>query len=82
MRSMSAATIKRLELLEATRAFDRKLILEEDGRASSSRVLTGAKLGEAEPLSVYFCRLRHGRMLPAANKRQAKPFTQLPGKAP
>jgi hypothetical protein len=30
------ATIKRLERLEATRAFDRKLILEEDGRASSS----------------------------------------------
>jgi hypothetical protein len=104
MRSMSlkacitatAATIKRLERLEATRAFDRKLISEEDDKAIIERVVTGAKLGEAEPLRVYFRHLRHGRMplsllaplSPSSStpkkraRAKAKPATKLPGKAP
>ena len=40
----NAATIKTLERLEATRAFDRRLISEEDDRAIIERVVTGAKL--------------------------------------
>ena len=89
----TAATIKRLERLEATRSFDRKLISEEDDKAIIERVVTGAKLGEAEPHRVYFRHLRHGRMplslsaplSPSVEKKgraKAKLATKLPGKAP
>ena len=67
-----------LERPTATRAFDRKLISEEDDRAIIERVVTGAKLGEAEPLRVNFRRLRHGRMplsvtVPEEGRRARKP---------
>ena len=81
-----AARIAKLERLTATRAFDRKLISEEYDKAIIERVVTGAKLGEAEPLRVYFRHLRHRRILLSlwcrrrSAKRKPSPSPNFQGK--